>query len=891
MSAPRAGGRKLFRVPWRTSRQIHADVDEELRFHFDMRIESLVAEGLSPDEARARALREFGDLDDARRYMGYIDRTIEAAQRRSEYMREFISDLAYAFRKLRAAPVFAATVVLTLALGIGANTAIFSVVDSVLLRSLPFPNADRLVRLQFYEHGDRDAGSPAELKDFRTLSHTLDGVAMYGGIAANLVRPNGEAELLVGVNVSANWFDILRVRPLLGRAFKAGEDSASAPKVVMLSEGVWRNEFSSDPAIVGKGIRLNGDTYTVVGVVPAGHGYPTTADVWLPFVTDPGDTGDRARGARWVSMMGRLRDGVTLDEARADLHNIARRDETRFPKQYRQFDVRPMLLQQASVEDIQKPLLVIMAAVGLVLLVACANVANLMLVRASARDGEFAIRTALGAGRGRLARQLVTESLVLTLLGALVGLALARWGTRALLHIAPLSLTQLQRTTIDGTTLAATAAIAGLTAIIFGVLPAIQGSRSSVADTLRGAHRGTRGGPASNRIKRAIIVAEVAMAVVLLAGAGLLIRSFQNLMAVNPGFRTESTLAMRVTLPDAAYKTHDAQLQFVSALGEKLRAIPGVRSLGIASALPLDGSDFTISFTVRGRAPVPENQQPSAEIICATPTFIPTLGIPLIAGRNFTAADGKDAPQVVLVSEAFVKRNFSNEDPLGKYIELGWSENGHRRGGTVVGIVGDVKQYGLDADAPATLYLPYAQSPQATLRVVLRTAVPPASIGASVRGAVQSLDRELPVFSMHTLDDQVATSVAPQRFYKDLVTLFALVALALAAVGLYGVIAYSVSQRTHELGLRVALGATGDRITRMVVGEGLWLTIGGAVFGVIGALLAGRVLASLLFGVGASDPVTIAAVVLVLLAVATLASWLPARRAARVDPLVAMRSE
>lgn len=418
--------RRLFRLPWRTARQIRADVDEELRFHIDMRVDALMAEGHSWSDARARALREFGDLDDARQYMGAMDRTIEAAQRRSEYMSDFLTDVVYALRKLRAAPVFAATVVLTLALGIGANTAIFSVVNSVLLRSLPFPHADRLVRLRFMEHGVDDAGSPPELEDFRTRSRTLDAVAMYAGTVANLVRPDGDAERLVGVQVSANWFDIVRVEPLVGRTFVKGEDSASAPRVVLMSEGVWRRDFHADPSIVGRAVRVNGNAYTVVGVIPAAHAYPMTADVWLPFVTDPHDVSDDARGARWVAMIGHLRDGATLEAARADLHNIAVQDEATFPKKYRQFDVRPVPLQQAAVEELRKPLLVILAAVGLVLLVACANVANLMLVRASAREGEFAIRTALGAGRGRLARQLVTESLVLTTVGALFGLALAR---------------------------------------------------------------------------------------------------------------------------------------------------------------------------------------------------------------------------------------------------------------------------------------------------------------------------------------------------------------------------------------------------------------------------------------------------------------------------------
>jgi predicted permease len=883
--------KRVFRLPWRSARQIRDDVDDELRFHLEMRVEALAREGVAPDDARARALREFGDLEDARRYIGHLDRGTEAAIRRRDLMSELLQDLHYAVRKLRAAPVFAAAVVLTLALGIGANTAIFSVVHSVLLRALPFAKADQLVRLNFYMKGQLDAGSPPELADLRTRSHSLAAVAMYDGVAANLIRPDGEAELLVAVRVSANWFDMLRVRPLLGRGFVAGDDRDGAPKTALLSEHLWRQEFGADSSIIGRGVRINGETRTVVGVIPAAQGYPFTADLWEPFVSPQTLLSDDARGTRWVSMLARLRDGVTLDAARAELSAIARGLEAKYPRSYNHFDVRPVSMQTAIVGDLRRPLLVIMAAVALVLLVACANVANLMLVRATARESELAIRSALGAGRGRLARQMVTEALVLTGIGAAAGLLLAQVGVRELLRLAPQSLPQLQRARIDLPTLGATALIAALTGLVFGVLPIIRDARANVADALRAGARGARGLPSANRVKHAIVIGEVALAVLLLAGSGLLLRSFQRLMSVDPGFRPQGALVFRVSLPDRAYPDDDRVRSFVAALSGRLRAIPGVRRVGMANTLPLDGSDFTITFTIRGRPPLPENAQPSAQVITATPDFLPALGVPLLSGREISDADRAGSGPVVVVSRGFAKRFFPGENPIGHYVQLGWTVDSLPRGGTIVGVVGDVKQVALDQPSPPTVYLPFAQAPRPGLRVVMETAVAPASVAAAARRAVAETDRELPVFALRTLEEHVVTSVAAQRFYASLVTLFAAVALVLAAVGLYGVIAYAVSQRTHELGVRLALGATAERVTRMVVAEGITLAGMGALIGIAAALAAGTLLTSLLFGVSARDPLTLGAVAGVLLLVAAIASWVPARRAARVDPLLAMRGD
>ena len=882
--------RRLFRLPWRSRRQIGADVDEELQFHLDMRAAELRSLGMAAEAAQAEARRQFGDLDDARHYITTVDRATEAALRRTEIMGDLRHDIVYAIRKLRTAPAFTITVILTLALGIGANTAIFSVVDGVLLRPLPLREPDRIMRLRFIYNGEPDAGAPPELQDFRARSRTMESLAMYQGQAVNLVRDGADPEQLVGVMVSANWFRLLGISPELGRTFTEGEDSEGAPKVAMLSDVVWRRDFNADRGIIGRAIRVNGEQVTVVGIVPPGSGYPFSAEIWTPLVFTSRELSDANRGARYLSMIGRLRPGATADQARTELSQIGAGIARAFPDKYKTLTLDPVPLQESIVGELKQPLLVIMGAVAFVLLIACANVANLFLVRATGRESEMAVRAALGAGRSRLVRQLVTESILLSLLGGAAGLLLANWGMKFLLRLAPPNLPRVNTATIDRVALLITLGIAVVTGLVFGLLPALH-LGGDVASALRAGARGTRTRHVSTRVRGAIVVTEVALAVMLLVGAGLLLRSFQQLLSIDPGFRPDHVLTFRVALPERAYPSDTADRNFVTALDERLRALPGVRQVGMASALPLDGSDFTLSFKVRGRPPVPANDEPATQVVSATPEFLAAMGVPVLRGRPYGRDAQPGTPKVVVVSRAFVRRFFPNEEPLGQYIDLGWSQNGDRRGGTIIGVVGDVKQGALTQETPPLLYLPYAQAPLASLRIVVQTSVPPSSMTKSVRSAVRDVDRELPVFAIRPLEDYVATSIGPQRFYATLVAIFAAVALALAAVGLYGVIAYAVSQRTHELGVRVALGATSSRIASMVVTQGLSLTIGGAIAGVLAAVLVTRVLSALLYGVSALDPVTFVVVLLVLLAVATVASYVPARRAARVDPLVAMRGD
>jgi predicted permease len=882
--------RRLFRLPWRTAQQIRRDVDDELSFHLDMRAQALSALGASPSEARAQALREFGDLDDARQYIGAVDRGIEAIQRRSDYMRDLWLDLSYAVRKLRATPAFSLAAVATLALGIGANTAIFSVVNSVLLRPLPFPHAERLVRVRYTQQGHGDAGTPMDLIDARTRTTKFVGFALVEGTTVNLIRDGADAERLLGVRVNANWFSLLRIAPLAGRFFADGEDEPGAANVVVIGEQVWRRDFGADPRVIGKSVRINAAPYTIIGVVASDRAYPFTADVWLPRRPAPNEFSDQSRGARWLSMLARVKDDVDFAAANHDIEQVSLAMEKQFPELLRERRMHLATLRDFTVGDVRKPLFLILGAVSLVLLIACANVANLMLVRATAREGEIAIRTALGAGRGRLARQLITESVVLSCIGAAVGLAAAKIGMTELLSRAPQSLLMVTRASIDGTALAVTAVVAIATGVLFGIVPALHVRRGDLATALRAGIRGARSRPAARRTKRLIVVGEVALATTLLTGAGLLIHSLVKLVSVDAGFRPEGVLSMKVSLPPRAYDAA-AQRNFVDALMTRAQALPGVTSVALSNYIPFDGGGYGFSFTIRGRPVARPSDQPSTEVRNVTPQLFATLGTPIVLGRGIEQTDRLGAPEVLVVNRAFVRKFFPTENPIGQQIVLNWGDDSVPVMRPIVGVVGDIRSNALADEPEATVYVSMLQHPFSTMSILVRTARDPASLTASLRDAVRETDRELPVFSIQTMEDRVAGSLGRERFYAVLIGVFAGVALLLSAIGLYGVIAYGVSQRTHELGVRVALGAAGSAISRMVIGESVVLTAAGLACGVVGALSAGRLLSTLLYNVEPTDSITLAAVAVTLCVVAILASWIPARRAARVDPLVAMRGD
>lgn len=883
--------KKLFQLPWRSSRQIGADVDEELRFHLDTRTEELARGGMPVDSARAQAMREFGDVDDARRYMATIDQSTEAATRRSEYVNDILSDLRYAARKLSKTPAFTLTTIVTLALGIGANTAIFSVVNSVLLRPLPYPEADRLVRIRHYENGSPSVASPPDLNDLRTRTRSFEDFALMEGAAMNLVEPGQTPERLTGARVSASWFALLRTPALIGRTFTTGEDQDGAARVAVLSEKLWRTRYNADERVLGREIALNGQPYRVVGVMPAASQYPLTVDVFTPKILSADEKSDQSRGAVWLAMLSRLKPTATLETATADLAKVSADLNREFPRYYNNRVAKPIPLREFMVGDITRPLWVVMGAVGLVLLIACANVANLLLVRATSRETELAVRTALGAGEGRLVRQLVTEALLLTAVGAAVGILLARVGMSVLIGMASTSLPMLARTTMDGITLAATAAVALVTGVVFGVLPAHQVTRGSLASALRAGAKGARSRPGTLRLRRVIVIAEMAMAVTLLAGAGLLLRSFSRLMHVDPGFVADNVMTYNVSLPAQRYDQDTKVRSFITALEARLASTPGVQHVGIGSDLPLDGRNFFISYLIKGRPRPPENQEPSARVESITDGFVPTLGLRLLRGRNFDGGDRNGAAQVVIVNQEFVKKAFPTEDPIGKYVELGWTVDSVHRGGTIVGVVNDLKQGGLDADVDPTVYLPMDQAPRSGLAIAVKTANDKVAVGPALRAGLKELDSDLPMYNLRPMGEIIRTSVATERFYMVLLTAFAAVALLLAAVGLYGVIAYAVSERTTELGVRVALGASTGRISRMILRESLMMSAAGIVIGLMVSAAATRVLEKLLFGITPGDPVTFGLVSVALVVVALAAGYLPARRASQADPLVAMRGD
>jgi putative ABC transport system permease protein len=798
-------------------------------------------------------------------------------------------DLTYALRRLRKAPGFALVAVATLALGIGANSAIFSVVDAVLLRPLPFPQPDRLVRVAQTWKGRPTVYSPQNYLDVEAQATGFQGLAAIDTTGITLTG-QGAAARLEGAEVSAAFFDVLRVRPLHGRGFLAGENEPGRTRVAVLGHQLWRDRFGADPSVVGRTISLNRQSYSVVGVAPPGFRYPDETEVWTPMEYDQRFRSN-SRGAWYLSVVGRLRDGATLDGARQEVATIAARLAQAYPADNEGVGGTVISLHEATVGASRRALLVLLGAVGLVLLVACVNVANLLLARIAARETELAVRTALGAGRGRLVRQLLTESLLLAVLGGIAGLALAALLVDALVALQPQGVPRLAEVSVNRSVIGFAAMLSLVTTVLFGAFPALQTSRRATAQALRQGSRGILTGGRGG-LRSGLVIGQIALAMVLLAGSSLLVRSFARLRSVDPGFRTEGALAFRVSLPESAYADDARMLSFHDDLQRRLAALPGVRSVGAVAGLPLSGNHFNISFAVEGRPALPPAQQPSLEVRIATPGYFRTIGIPLRRGRSFTDSDGPEAPQVVVLSESAVRRFFPDEEPVGKTIRLGLGRGrGRKAGGEVVGVVGDVKELGLAAESPPEVYLPYAQFPIQSMDVVLRTDVPPRSLAAVAERVVHGLDAELPVARVATLDEVLARSVSEPRFYALLLGSFAATALFLAALGLFGVMSYAVAQRTRELAVRIALGARREEMLLLVLREALVLGVGGVAAGLFGALALSRVIASMLFELSPTDPATLAGVAGTLVAVALLASYLPARRATRVDPVIALRSE
>jgi putative ABC transport system permease protein len=803
-------------------------------------------------------------------------------------MNTFFQDLRFSVRQLLKHPAFAAVAILTLGIGIGANTAIFSVVNSVLLRPLPFPESHRLVQVvRPLPTGTSIAMSPPDFLDYRRENRTLEDLAAFDTEGYTLTG-DGEPLRVAGAAVSASFFDVLRVPPAIGRPFMEGENEPGQDLLVVLGHGLWERRFGGDPGVIGRQIELNGLSRTVVGVMPADFRFGEW-DLLTPLTYD--ENFRNSRGAIFLQLIGRLAPGVAVEQASADLARVAADLEAQYPESNTGRAAALMPLKEQLTGAVRPALLILLGAVGLVLLIACVNVANLLLARGAAREGEVALRAALGAGRGRLVRQLLTESLILGAAGGLMGLLVAFWGTDLLIAMQPPNLPRLDSAPVDGNVIAFTAGAAFLTSLLFGLAPALQASRPNLVTSLKQGGRGARARGRS-RLRSGLVVAEVGLAIMLLTGAGLLIKSFSELQRVDPGFQPEGTLAFALSLPDARYPEDPQVDQFFTAFMERVQAIPGVRSAGaIAGGVPMSGSSFVISFEVEGREPLPLGQSQSLNTRIVTPDYFRTLGIPVISGRGFVPQDRADAPQVVILNQAAVREFFTDEEPIGQRILMGWTRDGNTVGGEIVGLVGDVKQIGLGDEFIPEIYIPHAQVPTGAMTVVMRAAGDPLDLVGSVRAELLALDPDLPISNVRTMEAVLKGSVAEPRFYMMLLTAFAAVALLLAAIGIFGVMSYSVTQRTGEIGIRLALGAAPGNVLTLVVGQGAGLIVAGTGLGILGAFATTRLLSGLLFGVGTTDPATFVLVPALLMAVALVACYIPARRATKVDPLVALRAE
>jgi putative ABC transport system permease protein len=867
--------------------QFDRELEEEMRFHLEMKIEENIGRGLTPEEARYAALREFGNntlLQEVSKEMwGFT--AIES----------LIQDFRYGLRMLVKNPGFTFVAVLALALGIGANSAIFSVVNTVLLRPLPYTDPERLVMVweDAAKRGfPRDTPAAANYIDWRDQNQVFEGMAAIADQSFNLTGV-GDPERIDGRRVSANLFALLGVEPQLGRAFLPEEDRPGGNRVVVMSHGLWQRRFGSDINIAGKAFTLNGESYTVVGVMPPGFQFPSRDDeLWVPIAHSPQEAANRGR--HYLQVIARMKPGVTLQQAQTEMNTIAVRLQQQYP-QNADLGAAVVPLHEHVAGDIKPALLVLLGAVGFVLLIACANVANLLLARAAVRQKEITIRVALGAGSFRLIRQFLTESILLAGLGGVVGLLFAVWGIGLLTTFIPDNISQARSISIDAKVLLFTLGVSLLTGLIFGLAPALQASRFNLNETLKEGGRDSAAGSRGNRIRSLLVVAEVAVSLILLIGAGLLINSFLRLRNVDPGFRADNLLTMRIVLPELKYPDHARRSAFYTELINRIEALPGVKSAAVANWIPLVRQGDSIGFSIEGRPdPAPgQGQRPTVVTRVTSPRYFRTMGIQLLNGREFGDEDKVDSPAVAVVSETMARRFWPDEDPIGKRITPGQLDSTDPDDWiTIVGVAKDVRQVELVAPPKPQMYLSYRQAAFfAPRHLVVSTAVEPLGMAAVVRKAVWEIDKDQPVSNIKTMEDVLSESIARQRFSMLLLGIFAALALVLAAVGIYGVMSYSVAQRTHEIGIRMALGARKRDVLKLTVGEALKLVLVGVVIGLVASFLLTRVMSSLLYGIGATDPTTFAGISLVLIGVALLASYIPARRATRIDPMVALRYE
>jgi putative ABC transport system permease protein len=862
--------------------RVDQEFSEEIQAYLDMLTEAKLRQGLSPQEARRNALLELGGVAQVEERVRdiRIGQFIETAWR----------DVRLGVRTLVHSPLFTFVAVLTLALGIGTNTAIFSVVNGVLLRPLPYPGAERLVYFEGInpERGISDgAVSLPDYLDWQSQADAFESIAVFVEAGMPLTGDGAEPERVPRAMVTPSFFLTMGVTPLMGRALLK-EDEVADDWVAVLSYGLWQRRFGGNPNVVGSWFTFGGSTRCmVVGVMPRGFDYPAKAQIWTLLYPNSKER----RNNRYVKGIGRLKPTTTIAGAQSQIDTISARLAQQYPETNGGWSARLKGLQAWTTKDVRTSLLLLLGAVGFVLLIACANIANLLLARASARRKEIALRTALGAGRWRIIRQLLTESLLLAALGGAVGLALSLWLTKLLIAISPADVPRLDEVGLDVRVLGFTVGVVALVGLLFGLAPALQVSKTDLNDVLKEGGRGSSEGHGRNRVRALLVVSEIALSVLLLIGAGLLVKSFVLLRDVNPGFDPENVLTMRVALFDPRYY-RDIQLQpaFFRELTGRVSALPGVEAAGATLSLPLGGSNYGVgrAFVREGR-PLAIEEALQTEYFVVTPDYFKTMRIPVKSGRSFTDRDTAQNPQVIVVNESLARRIFAGEDPIGKRITA-WPDEKIPR--EIIGVVGDVKSRKLGAETGYQIYVPYAQDAGwGTLSLAVRTKGDPEALIAAVRGAILSIDKNQPVYDVKTMDDVFSASVANTRLVMLLFGVFSVFALLLASIGIYGLIAYSVAQRTHEIGIRLAIGAQTTDVLRLIFMQGMVLALIGAGLGLAGAFAATRVMRGLLYGVSATDPLIFIGVSLLLTVVALLACYIPAIRATKVDPMIALRYE
>jgi len=890
---PRLGtfGRQLRSFIWKAS--VADEVDAELAFHVEMRTREYIARGLDPELARAKAIGRFGDLRKVNDTCRRIGEGRERDMRRAEWIHELAYDARYALRQLAKMPGFTVVAALTLAIGIGATTAIFSIVHAVVLRPLPYPDPERLVRLYSIRRGIDGSTAAANFVAWRERSHSFSQLVPVEYRNFTLITGDRPAEQVTGARVSADFFPALGIRMILGRPFSKDEDQPGRANVIVLNERFWRNRFNGDSSILGRTVRLNAVEHVIIGVSPASADVISSdANVWTPIAFTAEERADSRKG--YLDIFGRLAPDVSLAQARSDMSAIAKRLETEL-EDNRENGVRIASLTETLVGSYRSRLFILLGAVGFVLLIACVNVANLLLARGAGRTKEISIRAALGAGRGRVLRQLFTESIVLAGVGGATGLALAFWGVRALKAMGPSEVPRLDQAGLDLATVAFALGATLLSSIVFGVVPALRTARADLQGALREGGRGS-GLVVRDRVRQLLVAAEVSLSVVLLVGAGLLIRSGILLQRVEPGFVTERVFTAWLALPPAQYESVESVRRAYDRILTEIRAVPGVESAAGVTVLPITGLSAQANFIPEGRGEDPANSV-SFNFRIATPGVFRTFGIPIKQGRDFDERDVAGAPCVIVINETAAKRAWPNENPLGKRIPGPRDDTGERIMCAVVGVVGDTHDDGLRQPVRPQLYFASAQAPailwnamQRSMFVIARTTAAPGTMTKQLQAAVARVDATLPMFDIESMEDRISASLATARFNTTMLTTLGAIGLLLAAVGIYGVIAYFVTQRTGEIGLRMALGATPGRVLRLVVGQGMRPVVLGIIIGAALAAVSSRLLESLVFGIGTRDPVTFLAVPIVLAGVALAASIVPARRAIRVEPTKALQT-